>query len=107
MFLIFVVLVLVFTIVNLLVHKEPRTLQSVLNVFLKYYFLFFVGIAGLFAFIGHTFKADEVATKIGWPTGNPFQSEVAMANLAIGVLGLMAFSRDPSDGQRRLRTRFS
>jgi hypothetical protein len=28
---------------------------------------------------------------IGWPTGNPFQTEVAVANLAIGVLGILCY----------------
>jgi uncharacterized protein DUF6790 len=46
------------------------------------------GLAGLFAFVGHTVKADEIASGIGWPAGNPFQQEVAVAGLSYGVLGL-------------------
>ena len=41
--------------------------------------------------MGHTFAADEVAESIGWPTGNPFQTEVAVANLAIGTLGILSY----------------
>jgi hypothetical protein len=46
------------------------------------------GIAGLFAFVGHTLKGQEIASEIGWPAGNPFQQEVAVAGLSYGVLGL-------------------
>jgi hypothetical protein len=34
-------------------------------------------------------RAAAVAASIGWPPGNPFQYEVAVANLAFGVLGLL------------------
>jgi hypothetical protein len=50
---------------------------------------FNIGLQGIFAFVGHTLKADESADKIGWPRGNPFQTEVAFANLAFGVRGAL------------------
>jgi Family of unknown function (DUF6790) len=34
-----------------------------------------------------------VAESIGWPTGNPFQLEVGFANLAVGILGIVAMGR--------------
>ena len=48
-----------------------------------------VGFSGLWAFTGHFFVPDMVAKAIGWPTGNPFQQEVAFTNLGIGVLGVL------------------
>jgi hypothetical protein len=48
-----------------------------------------VGAYGLFAFYGHAFRADETATLVGWPTGNPFQLEAAAGYLAFGILGLL------------------
>lgn len=48
-----------------------------------------VGLQGVWGFLGHYFKADEIADYIGWPAGNPFQTEVAFANLAFAVLGLL------------------
>ncbi|HNY11322.1 MAG TPA: hypothetical protein PKK26_06985 [Candidatus Wallbacteria bacterium] len=48
-----------------------------------------VGFTGIWAFMGHYFKADMVAQGIGWPAGNPFQKEVAFTNLGIGVLGIL------------------
>jgi hypothetical protein len=50
-----------------------------------------VGIQGVFGFIGHTVYADTTAASIGWPAGNPFQSEVAVANLSVGVLGILCY----------------
>lgn len=51
------------------------------------------GFSGIVSFFMHTVYADRLAESIGWPTGNPFQTEVAMANLAIGILGFMVFFR--------------
>ncbi len=39
--------------------------------------------------VGHIFKADVIAEQIGWKKGSPFQFEVGIANLAIGVLAIM------------------
>jgi hypothetical protein len=51
-----------------------------------------IGIGGIYAFMGHYFRADEVARRIGWPAGNPFQREIAFTNLALGVTGLCCFA---------------
>ena len=48
-----------------------------------------IGISGLFAFMGHAFRSNKVAQYIGWPSGNPFQFEVAIANLSFGILGIL------------------
>ena len=45
----------------------------------------------MFGFIGHTAFADRTAAYIGWLADNPFQTEVAVANLAIGVLGILCY----------------
>jgi hypothetical protein len=45
-------------------------------------------LGGLIGFLGHTFRAASTAASIGWPAHNPFQYEVAVANLAFGVLGI-------------------
>ena len=47
------------------------------------------GLLNTIAFLGHAFKANEIASYIGWPEGNPFQFEVGVANLALGVIGVM------------------
>ncbi len=63
---------------------------NVINAFLFGFIVSNIGLQGLFAFMGHFFKADEVARGIGWPTGSPFQREIAFANLSMGVVGIMS-----------------
>ena len=56
-------------------------------------FLVGVGGSGLSGFIAHVFISDPVARSIGWESGSPFQLEVGIANLAIGLLGAVAAER--------------
>jgi hypothetical protein len=56
--------------------------------------LFFpIGITGLWAGVFHVFFPATAAAHIGWQV-NPFQFEVGMADLAIGVTACLAFWRD-------------
>ena len=66
------------------------------------------GAIGMSNVLLHTVFADDVAATIGWPQGNPFQTEVGFANLAIGMLGFRVLLAvrllAPGDrGQIRLR----
>ena len=74
---------------HLAIQKQPRTRQRIADTLLLYLFAFPIGLGGLMGFVGHTLRAGPVAVSIGWPAGNPFQFEVAVANLAFGVLGLL------------------
>jgi hypothetical protein len=76
-----------------LVLDRVRRPQHTVEVLLQHLLVFGYGLGGVFAFVGHRFRADEVARSIGWPTGNPFQAEVAWANLAGGVAGLLCTRR--------------
>lgn len=73
--------------------KSTNTRERKLEVFLI--FLFGLGVAGsgIGGFFAHFFLSDAVAEAIGWPAGNPFQLEIAFANLAIGALGIVAVGR--------------
>jgi hypothetical protein len=75
--------------IHLAVKKESRSREKIVETLLFYLLLFFVGFAGLMAFVGHIFMPDKIAQSIGWPMGNPFQTEVGVANLAFGVLGIL------------------
>jgi hypothetical protein len=48
-----------------------------------------LGLQSLWGFLGHTFVAEPVARSIGWET-SPFQFEVGLANLGIGVSAIAA-----------------
>lgn len=89
---IFMWLVTGLIVVAALVHTRflpERNAGTVSGTLLQYLLPGSVGLGGLVAFCGHAFKADAVAESIGWPTGNPFQFEVACTNLAFGVLGFL------------------
>lgn len=85
-----VALAIVLSIAHVGLMQAPRNATNVLGIILGYFFVFIVALSGFIAFLGHTLRADYVAQQIGWPAGNPFQSEVAVANLAFGVLGIFA-----------------
>jgi hypothetical protein len=54
------------------------------------------GAGGLFAGSGHLFVGDDTARDMGWPVGTPWQKEVGMADLALGVASIVAaVSRSP------------
>jgi hypothetical protein len=63
----------------------------VAQIFLQWILVMTVGVGSLFFFIAHTVMAKSTAQSIGWPAGNPFQSEVAVANLTIATLGILSF----------------
>jgi 4-amino-4-deoxy-L-arabinose transferase-like glycosyltransferase len=90
---IYAILPLLIAVGHIRLDKSSQSRERKLEIFLLY--LFGVGVAGsgIGGFFGHYFISDSVAESIGWPTGNPFQLEVAFANLAIGILGIVAMGR--------------
>jgi hypothetical protein len=89
--LVFLILGLVVGAVHIYLDKQPRTRGRVAQTILLWYLVIIVGVTGVFAFIGHTVFADATAHSIGWPAGNPFQGEVAVANLSVGILGILCY----------------
>jgi hypothetical protein len=69
--------------------RQARDPKIILEMVLAYGLAFNFGISGIYAFMGHAFVPDRVAEYIGWPPGSPFQFEVAIANLAFGILGIL------------------
>jgi hypothetical protein len=53
-----------------------------------------IGVTGLWAGISHVFFPAMAAAHIGWQV-SPFQFEVGMADLAIGVTACVAFWQEP------------
>lgn len=88
-FWILLAIALVLSTIHLALFAKDRSLGSAARLYLLYLLPVSVGLGGLMAFMGHTFRADEIARSIGWQPGSPFQFEVAVANLAFGVLGLL------------------
>jgi hypothetical protein len=87
----FLVLGLVVGAVHVYLDKQPRTRGRVAEIFLLWMLVITVGVLSVFFFISHTLLAKTTAQSIGWPAGNPFQSEVAVANLTIATLGILCY----------------
>ena len=89
----FAILPVILAVSHLRLDRSSRRRERRLEIFLLY--LFGIGVAGsgIGGFFGHAFISDSVAESIGWPTGNPFQLEVGVANLAVSILGIVAMGR--------------
>lgn len=87
--LIFLTLALIASFIHLSRVKK-RAHTKVVEIVLMYLIFFNIGAQGVFAAMGHIFMANQIATEIGWPTGSPFQFEVGVANLGLGIAGLLA-----------------
>ena len=74
-------------------REGPPVLRAfVVDRLLRYLFLFPLGIQGLWAFVGHVFFPERSAEAIGWPP-SPFQYEVGVANLGLGLASIFAAFR--------------
>ncbi|KAA3644895.1 MAG: hypothetical protein DWQ07_15955 [Chloroflexi bacterium] len=96
----FIIRVFMFTILPVLAaalvvrfdaHADTR--KKKLEIYLLYLFGLGVAGSGISGWFGHLFLSDIVAEGIGWEPGSPFQLEMGFANLALGVLGLIATAR--------------
>jgi hypothetical protein len=65
------------------------SLRAIADELLRYIFIFPLGVQGLWGFAGHVFFPEEAAYSIGWAP-SPFQYEVGVTNLGIGVASLYA-----------------
>ena len=77
----------------LLIDRSAATRERRLETLLIHVLCLGVAGSGIGSFFGHFFLADLVADSVGWPRGSPFQLEMAFANLALGILGIIAASR--------------
>ena len=90
---IFTVLPLVVALAFVLLDRDSRSPERRVEIFLIFLLALRVAGSGIGGFFAHLFLSDAVAESVGWPAGNPFQLEVGFANLAMGVLGIIAVGR--------------
>lgn len=83
--------ILFFSLLQIRLRKATSRAQ-IIEIFLVH-LMGISGFNGMVAFYWHTAQADWIATNIGWPTGSPFQTEMAFANLATGVIAFLVFFR--------------
>jgi hypothetical protein len=84
------VMVLVCVAITCLRAPKPLQTSLVADAVQRYTLLIPLGLMGLWGFLGHVFFPEQAAAAIGWPT-SPFQREVGLANLGIGVAGIVGF----------------
>jgi hypothetical protein len=68
---------------------RPITRAFVIDRLLRYLLVFPLGLLGLWGFVGHVFLPAQSAASIGW-ADSPFQFEVGVANLGLGLASLYA-----------------
>lgn len=73
------------------IRNKTLNRKKIVEVFLLSFLVISVGFGSIWGFIGHFFLSAQVANNIGWAAGNPFQLEVAFANLAFGILGILCY----------------
>jgi len=78
---------LFFILLHLVVRKKSVPFAEVI---FRWIVLFSLGFTGIYTFVMHAFFRIMSAAAIGWET-SPFQFEVAMADLSLGVLGILSF----------------
>ncbi len=82
------VLALVAAAADIMRGPRPLTAGIVADRLLRWIFFFVIGLMSLWAFLGHVFFPDQAAASIGWQP-SPFQFEVGVANLGIGLAGVV------------------
>jgi hypothetical protein len=71
-------------------QRRGRPDNSFAERLLNWLLLLSLGAQGIYTFIGHVFFPNYSAEHIGWED-SPFQYEVGIADLTVGVLGVLAF----------------
>jgi hypothetical protein len=79
----------------LVVPTVSRGMRPAAEDYLGWVLLLPIGVAGLWGGFFHIFFPEVAASMIGWQT-SPFQFEVGMADIAIGVTACLAFWRSLS-----------
>lgn len=79
------VLLAIALVIGMASNERPRA-----RALLSWILLLPVGLGGLWAGIAHVAYPKVAASYIGWAT-SPFQFEVGMADIAMGVAGVLAF----------------
>ncbi|HTP70520.1 MAG TPA: DUF6790 family protein [Dongiaceae bacterium] len=68
--------------------KRRNGAAAVVGTYLIYFLFIYVGLMGLFTAYFHVFEPGRASASIGWAP-SPFEYEVGMADLTMGVLGVL------------------
>ena len=82
-------IVILIILIHIAFTRKPRNFGNILEIILLDYIIFAIGIGQTLAGLEHIFNGAQIARGIGWPPGSPFQYEVGVANIAIGLTALL------------------
>lgn len=75
--------------IHLAVSRRRRSSGvAIAETYLLYLFVIYVGLMGLLTAYAHVFRPVQTSASIGWST-SPYEYEVGMADLTVGVLGVL------------------
>lgn len=90
---------MVLTVTAILIHlflMEKKSLKKIVEVALLYMLVIMLGVGAMAVGALHILAGPEIAARIGWMSGSPFQFEVGAADIALGfVCFLCLFFRGP------------
>ena len=69
--------------------KRRSGRAAIVETYLAYLFFVYVGVMGVLTAYAHVFRPVQTSASIGWAT-SPYEYEVGMADLTVGVLGLLS-----------------
>ena len=85
----FVAIALIAATVHLVFSAQRRSgTATIVGTYLSYLLFIYVGLMGLFTAYFHVFHPGIASASIGWAP-SPFEYEVGMADLTVGVLGVL------------------
>jgi hypothetical protein len=85
----FILLAMVAATIHLALSPASRSSGSAIaRTFLLYLLFIYVGLMGLLTAYAHVFRPLQTSASIGW-SPSPFEYEVGMADLTVGVLGVL------------------
>lgn len=80
---------LLFALIGFFIHWAVKRKDG-LDLLLLYLVFFCFGLYGIFNFLADVVYPSVPAQVMGWQPGNPFEFETGIANLSLGVLGLLS-----------------
>ena len=86
----FLVLGLLVSLAGLALRPRPWSGAVVVELFLRWFLFFSIGVSFFYNFVMHVFFGEMSARFIGWQP-SPFQTEVGTASLGYAVVGFLAF----------------
>jgi hypothetical protein len=79
---------MIVALIRVLHHRGQRTAEFISGAFLNSFVFWAIGIAETINFVMHSVFGDYAAASIGWAQ-SPFQLELAMCSLGIGVMAFI------------------